>query len=89
MEVKRTHVLFDINFTSEELKVVGKALNLATTGGRLKDEKEIRIATELNLRILEGRKRVLEEQVQLVDGVLERLAGVNQPCEQPSEPAVR
>ena len=73
MEVKRTHVHFDINFTSEELKVVGKALNVATTGGRLKEEKEIRIATELNLRILEGRKRVLEEQVQLIDGVLGRI----------------
>lgn len=75
MEVKRTHVHFDINFTSEELKVVGKALNLASgTGGRLKDEREIRIARELNQRMLEGRKRILEEQTQLVTDVLERIA---------------
>jgi len=74
MEIKRTQVHFEINFTSDELKVVGKALALATIGGRLKEEREIHLANELNQRILEGRKRVLEEQVQLVNGVLDRIA---------------
>ena len=40
MEIKRTQVHFEINFTSDELKVVGKALALATIGGRLKEERE-------------------------------------------------
>ena len=83
MEVKRTQVSFTIGFTAEELKVVGKALHLASSGGgKLKDDRSIKLARDMNQLILEGQKRVLDEQVDLVNDVLDRLtqeAGVNDP----------
>ncbi len=67
MEVKRTQVTFTVTFIHEELKVVGLALI-----GRLKADQDIQLAREINQRLLEGRKRVLEEQVVWVNNALER-----------------
>lgn len=80
MEVKRTQVTFTIGFTHEELRVVGRSLYMASTsGGKLKDDKSIKLAREMNQLILEGQKRVLDEQVDLVSDVLDRLASEGEP----------
>jgi hypothetical protein len=68
MEVKGTHFVFNIAFTKEELRVVGLAL-----AGLLKDPADIKTARELNQRMLEGRRRVLQEQMDVVDFAEKRL----------------
>jgi hypothetical protein len=67
MQVKSTHFAFTIEFTKEELRIVGLALM-----GLLKVPDDIKLARELNQRMLEGRKRVLQEQVQVVDFAFDR-----------------
>ena len=73
MQVKATHFEFTIAFTKEELRIVGLGLM-----GMLKDGDDVKLARDLNQRMLEGRRRVLEEQLDVVDGAALRAAGQHQ-----------
>jgi hypothetical protein len=74
MQVKSTHFSFPIEFTKEEIRVVGLALV-----GRLKADEDILLARELNQRILEGRKRILDEQALVVANAMDRAGGSDPP----------
>ena len=82
MEIRRSQVKIEVSFTQEELKVVGLALV-----GRLKDTRDIQLAQELNFKLLEGRKRILEEQVLYVDNALARATNLAQEVEPGDGPA--
>jgi hypothetical protein len=74
MQVKSTHFSVTIEFTKEEIRVVGLALV-----SRLKADEDILLARELNQRILEGRKRILDEQVLVVANAMDRAGGSDLP----------
>lgn len=58
----------NVSFSRSELRIVGLAL-----AGRLVEKADLAEAAELNLRLLEHRKRLLQEELVLVEGALGKL----------------
>lgn len=67
LEADPTYVL---KLTRKEIRVVGLAL-----AGKLKAQEDIKLAAELNVRILEARKRVAQEELTYLEGTTDLVEG--------------
>ena len=65
MDVKRSNVTLDVTLTRDDLRLIGLALSGKLSGGEDK-----KAAAELNERLLRARRRVVEEELTLIDGAL-------------------
>jgi hypothetical protein len=68
MEIRSTYIGVSVAFTREELRIIGLALVRG-----LKDKDDIKAALLLNERLLEGRRRIVQEELHLVEGALEKV----------------
>ncbi len=65
MDVKRSVVLLEVSLSRDDLRLVGLGLS-----GKLRDRADQEAARDLNERLLRARRRVVEEELTLVDGAL-------------------
>lgn len=67
MDIKSTYIGVNVSLDRHELRLIGLGLCRL-----LKDKADIEAAKNLNQKLLEGRRRVVLEELDLVEGALEK-----------------